>query len=61
MEQDEDDEVNFITFDGLIKPGQERREVAAQAFSHTLLLATKGLLMVSQEEQPFGEIQIGIF
>ncbi|KAI5813074.1 Rec8 like protein-domain-containing protein [Pyronema omphalodes] len=61
MEQDEEDEVNFITFDGLIKPGQERREVAAQAFSHTLLLATRGLLTVSQEEQPFGEIQIGIF
>ncbi|KAF8250538.1 hypothetical protein K440DRAFT_640093 [Wilcoxina mikolae CBS 423.85] len=52
-----DVDINFITFQTLIEPGRNRKIVAAQAFSHTLLLATKGLVTVSQE-QPFGIIQI---
>jgi chromatin segregation and condensation protein Rec8/ScpA/Scc1 (kleisin family) len=55
----EGEEVNFITFDQLIDPTKNRAIVAAQALSHTLLLATKGLVYVSQEEA-FGTIQISV-
>jgi meiotic recombination protein REC8 len=54
-----EEDINFITFQTLIQPGQNRRIVAAQAFSHTLLLASKGLVTVSQE-QPYGTIQISV-
>ncbi|KAF8533014.1 Rec8 like protein-domain-containing protein [Trichophaea hybrida] len=50
-------DINFITFQALIEPGRNRKIVAAQAFSHTLLLVTKGLVTVSQEH-PFRTIQI---
>lgn len=57
LEQQEQ-EPNLITFAGLIKPGQALRVVAARAFSKTLLLASKGLITVSQVG-PYGSIQIG--
>lgn len=50
----------FITFEQLLDPAQNGKIVAAQAFHHTLLLATKGLVYVSQEES-YGSIQISIF
>lgn len=58
-EENLEEEVDFITFHSLIKVGQNRRIVAAQAFHHTLLLATKGLITVSQES-PFGTIQMSV-
>lgn len=54
---DDDGDVDFITFEELIKPEKDRRIVASQGFQHVLLLATKGLIYVSQEE-PYGMIQL---
>ncbi|PWW78480.1 hypothetical protein C7212DRAFT_362941 [Tuber magnatum] len=50
---------NLITLDHLIEPGSNKPEVAANAFSHLLLLGTRGLVSLSQEE-PYGTIQISI-
>ncbi|KAL7271663.1 R8 protein [Rhizina undulata] len=55
----EDEEINFVTFEQLIPPATNSQLVAAQALHHTLLIATKGLIYVSQEDG-FGEIQMTI-
>jgi len=54
---EDDEDINFITFEELIKPENDRRIVASQGFQHVLLLATKSLIYVSQEE-PYGMIQL---
>jgi chromatin segregation and condensation protein Rec8/ScpA/Scc1 (kleisin family) len=56
--QEADQNVNSVAFEELI-PLSDSRIVAAQAFSHTLLLATRDLLKVRQGEL-FGAIQISL-
>jgi meiotic recombination protein REC8 len=58
-EDNDEEPVDFLTFEQLLDPTQNGRIVAAQAFHHTLLLATKGLVCVTQEE-PYGTIQLSI-
>jgi meiotic recombination protein REC8, fungi type len=55
----EDENVNMVTFEGLLPPEQHSQVVAAQGLLHVLSLATKGLVEVSQEDA-FGTIQISI-
>ncbi|KAG0127414.1 Rec8 like protein-domain-containing protein [Tuber indicum] len=50
---------NLITLEHLLLPGSSKPEVVASAFSHLLLLGTRGLVNLSQEE-PYGTIQISI-
>ncbi|RPA92292.1 hypothetical protein L873DRAFT_1847829 [Choiromyces venosus 120613-1] len=50
---------NLITLEHLIDPRSNKPEVAASAFAHLLLLGTKGLVSLSQEEA-YGTIQISI-
>jgi len=50
---------NLITLEHLLEPGSNKPEAAAHAFSHLLLLGTRGLISLSQEE-PYGSIQISI-
>ncbi|CAI4211198.1 unnamed protein product [Parascedosporium putredinis] len=53
----------WVAFDRLAEPGVHDRQVAAQAFHHTLVLATKGEIAVRQHGlpfTPFGKIEIGI-
>ncbi|KAG0644609.1 Rec8 like protein-domain-containing protein [Tuber brumale] len=50
---------NLITLEHLLEPGSSKPEVVANAFSHLLLLGTRGLVNLSQEE-PYGAIQISI-
>lgn len=47
--------IDEVLFEELLPPAHNTRVVAAQALMHTLALATKGLLMVRQDEH-FGEI-----
>lgn len=63
--EDEDYDVNrrWVAFDDLFVPRKTPRATAAQAFYHTLCLATKGKMDVSQEGEPntpFGGIWVGI-
>ncbi|KAI5795524.1 Rec8 like protein-domain-containing protein [Geopyxis carbonaria] len=56
----EDDEgVDFLTFEEVVTPRENRRIVAAQGLHHLLLLASRGLVYLSQEES-YGSIQISI-
>lgn len=55
----EGEEMDFITFHELVRPGENSALVAAQAFHHVLLLAAKNLVYVSQDED-YGTIQIGL-
>lgn len=50
---------NLITFEHLLEPRTNNPEAAAHAFSHLLLLGSRGLVSLSQEE-PYGAIQISI-
>lgn len=53
----------WVAFDRLAEPGVHDRQVAAQAFHHTLVLATRGEIAVRQHGlpfTPFGKIEIGI-
>lgn len=54
----EEDDVETVTFQGLLPPEQHSKVVAAQGLLHVLSLATKGLIEVKQEEA-FGWIEIG--
>lgn len=54
----EDDEGKMVTFEGLLPPGEHSKIVAAQAFHHVLTLASKGLVVVKQEDEEFGEIEM---
>ncbi|KAI1760938.1 hypothetical protein GGR53DRAFT_522733 [Hypoxylon sp. FL1150] len=61
---DEDYDVNrrWVAFEDLFVPRDTPRATAAQAFYHTLCLATKGRMEVLQDgeaHEPFGEIWIG--
>lgn len=56
--QEADQAVNSLTFEQLV-PLTDSKIVASQAFSHALLLATRNLLKVSQEE-PYGTIQVAV-
>jgi meiotic recombination protein REC8 len=51
--------VDFTIFQDIIKPGVDTRPTAAKHFYHLLVLATKNMLAVSQEE-PYGPIQISV-
>ncbi|TGZ82651.1 hypothetical protein EX30DRAFT_393937 [Ascodesmis nigricans] len=53
------EEVTSIAFEDLVKPRENRPLVAAQAFHHVLLLASKNLIGVDQEEA-YGSIQISL-
>ena len=55
----EDEDVEKVTFEGLLPPEQHSKVVAAQGLLHVLSLATKGLIEVRQEEA-FARIEIGI-
>lgn len=55
----EEDDVETVTFQGLLPPEQHSKVVAAQGLLHVLSLATKGLIEVKQEEA-FGWIEIGM-
>jgi hypothetical protein len=55
----EDDDVETVTFQGLLPPEQHSKVVAAQGLLHVLSLATKGVIEVKQEEA-FGRIEIGV-
>jgi meiotic recombination protein REC8, fungi type len=55
----EEDDVETVTFQGLLPPEQHSKVVAAQGLLHVLSLATKGLIEVKQEEA-FGRIEIGM-
>ncbi|KAI0850758.1 hypothetical protein F5Y00DRAFT_252082 [Daldinia vernicosa] len=62
--QDEDFEQNrrWVAFDDVFIPRETPRATAAQAFYHTLCLATKGRLQVQQDGEPnvpFGSIWVG--
>ena len=46
-----------VTFEELLPPTQHSKLVAAQALHHVLALATKGLLIIRQEE-PYGSIDL---
>lgn len=58
-DQLEEDDVETVTFQGLLPPEQYSKVVAAQGLLHVLSLATKGLIEVKQEEA-FGRIEIGV-
>jgi meiotic recombination protein REC8 len=55
----EEDEMETVTFQGLLPPEHYSKVVAAQGLLHVLSLATKGLIGVKQEEA-FGRIEIGL-
>ena len=55
----EEDDVETVTFQGLLPPELYSKVVAAQGLLHVLSLATKGLIDVKQEEA-FGRIEIGV-
>ncbi|KAF3941640.1 hypothetical protein ABW19_dt0201423 [Dactylella cylindrospora] len=55
----EEDAIRGITFEELVEPNHSSNVVAAQAFHHTLHLATRGAIRVTQAEC-FGEITIRI-
>ncbi|KAI0101229.1 hypothetical protein F4814DRAFT_109077 [Daldinia grandis] len=62
--QDEDFDENrrWVAFDDVFVPRETPRATAAQAFYHTLCLATKGRLEVQQDGEPnvpFGSIWVG--
>ncbi|KAI0385021.1 hypothetical protein F5Y04DRAFT_268994 [Hypomontagnella monticulosa] len=62
--EDEDFDINrkWVAFDDVFVPNETARFTAAQAFYHTLCLATKGSLEVQQDgepDEPFGEIWVG--
>lgn len=62
--QDDDFDVNrkWVAFDDVFVPEETPRDTAAQAFYHTLCLATKGSLEVQQDgapDEPFGAIWVG--
>jgi meiotic recombination protein REC8 len=59
LDDDDDVDVERVTFEGLLPPGQHSKVVAAQGLLHVLSLATKGLIEVRQEEA-FEAIEIGI-
>ena len=48
---------DFMTFEELVQPSQNSMVVAAQAFYHTLVLATRNLIVIEQHEA-FGEIKM---
>jgi chromatin segregation and condensation protein Rec8/ScpA/Scc1 (kleisin family) len=56
IEDQDDDSPNFLIFEKLVSRGTNKM-VVAQAFHHTLQLATLAMINVSQEE-PFGTIKI---
>ncbi|KAM0326183.1 hypothetical protein ACHAQA_006780 [Verticillium albo-atrum] len=63
MDRDPKESRMWIEFKELARPGQDNKEVAAQAFYHVLALATKSLITVDQEmenNQPYGTIRLGI-
>ncbi|PKS09548.1 hypothetical protein jhhlp_004165 [Lomentospora prolificans] len=56
-------ERKWVYFDELVNPAMHGREVAAQAFYHTLALATRNEIIVEQEGgafESFGRIEIGV-
>ncbi|KAI1778984.1 Rec8 like protein-domain-containing protein [Hypoxylon cercidicola] len=62
---DEDYDVNrrWVAFDDMFVPRETPRATAAQAFYHTLCLATKGKMEVEQDgepNEPFGGIWVGL-
>lgn len=62
--EDEDYEINrrWVALNDIFVPKDTSRATAAQAFYHTLSLATQGKVKVSQDEdsmKPFGEIWVG--
>jgi meiotic recombination protein REC8 len=58
-EEMEEVPVEFAVFQDIVKPGVDTRPTAAKHFYHLLVLATKNMLAVSQEE-PYGAIQISV-
>ncbi|KAI1101019.1 hypothetical protein F4804DRAFT_348019 [Jackrogersella minutella] len=63
--RDEDFDVDrrWVAFDDVFVPKQTPRDIAAQAFFHTLTLATQGQLEVQQDSDPgqvFGGIWVGM-
>ena len=59
LDLDATEPVNDISFDKLVEPEDNSYIVAAQAFHHTLSLATKGYLRIKQE-RAYGDIKIQI-
>jgi meiotic recombination protein REC8, fungi type len=53
----EEQDMETVTFEGLLPPEQYSKVVAAQGLLHVLSLATKGVIGVRQE-QAFGRIEI---
>ena len=59
IERGEDDPGQQITFEELLPPESNSRIVAAQGLLHVLVLATRGVLNVGQEEA-FEDITLGV-
>ncbi|CAN8100314.1 unnamed protein product [Discula destructiva] len=63
-EDEQDEDLRWVEFDGLFEREDQTRAVASQAFLHVLTLATKGQVRVKQEDlkkyEPFGKIHVGI-
>ncbi|KAF3901614.1 hypothetical protein ABW21_db0205391 [Orbilia brochopaga] len=56
-EDEDEDDIHFIDFEDLVPSAHTSSTVAAQAFHHTLQLATLGIIRVQQKQQ-FGQIDI---
>lgn len=60
LDDDDDNKGNVtVTFSELLPPENNSEVVAAQGLLHVLSLATKGLIIVRQEED-FGDIDMGV-
>lgn len=63
-EDDRNESLRWVDFDGLFEAQDQTRAVMAQGFLHVLTLATKNQIRVRQagvqDKVPFGEIHVGV-